>query len=344
MTVLNALGNNLTGQTGSGSFCGSVSPTITTPNIAQINTSGSPAMTFTGGVSYLQCSAGSGGGNRYLIQAFDPIANDVPLRILAGTNGQITLGTIATTNQVTLATGASKLTRLSVVVGAAAPQTITIPDLTGEWTLRGNTTIGTGSFALGTSASFITPIIGTPTSGILTNCTGLPLSTGVVGNLPVARLNSGTSANLSRFWRGDATWKTLGGNLEAASITLTTAQMQNLATTPIFVISGVSGYVIQPTAGVGYYSYNTAVFSAVMSCYLSYGADVKKIADLNFAVPTTTANSRTIAIQEGRINTTSNVALSDSSGQDIYINALANVTDGGTSTFTITVTYILVQV
>ncbi len=51
---------------------------------------------------------------------------------------------------------------------------------------------GTGDVVLATSPTLVTPALGTPTSGNLSSCTGLSLTTGVSGTLPVG--NGGTGA------------------------------------------------------------------------------------------------------------------------------------------------------
>ena len=57
---------------------------------------------------------------------------------------------------------------------------------------------GTGNFAGSNSPVFITPALGTPSSGNLGNCTGLPVSTGIsgLGSGVETWLASPTSANL----------------------------------------------------------------------------------------------------------------------------------------------------
>lgn len=71
--------------------------------------------------------------------------------------------------------------------GLTAGTVTTNANLTGPITSVGNTTsvasqTGTGStFVMNTSATLITPALGTPVSGVLTNVTGLPIGSGVSG-------------------------------------------------------------------------------------------------------------------------------------------------------------------
>jgi hypothetical protein len=73
---------------------------------------------------------------------------------------------------------------------------------------------GTGALVFASSPTLVTPVLGTPSSGTLTSCTGLPIDGGTTGTLPVSRGGTG----ITSFGTGIATFLTTptSANLLAA--------------------------------------------------------------------------------------------------------------------------------
>ena len=160
----------------------------------------------------------------------DALVSGNPLKIVKGTEINTEYANIA----IAVATKADLTSPVLVTPNIGTPSAGVLTNCTGLPMTTGVTgtlavanggtgvtsSTGSGNNVLSTSPALTTPNIGTPSAGVLTSCTGLPMTTGVTGTLPVANGGTGVTASTGS-----------GNNVLSASPTFTGTPLAPTAST-----------------------------------------------------------------------------------------------------------------
>lgn len=153
----------VTDETGSGALVFATSPTLVTPTLGAATATSINGLTVTSSTGTLTVTNGKTAS----------VSNTLTF---TGTDGSsIAFGGGGTVTYTSNNLSVFAATTSSQLAGVISDET------------------GSGALVFATSPSLVTPLLGTPTSGTLTNCTGLPISTGVSG------LGTGVSTMLGTF-------------------------------------------------------------------------------------------------------------------------------------------------
>jgi hypothetical protein len=228
------LASALTDETGSGANVFATSPTLVTPIL------GTPTSATLTNATGLPLSTGVTGQL--------PVAN--------GGTGTATPSIVAGTNITVTGTWPNQTIDASGGSGAPGGSNTEV-----QYNNAGAFAGITGATSNGTALTLVAPVLGTPASATLTNATGLPLSTGVTGTLPIANGGTGASTlaganipvvNVANTFTGT---QTFSGTSSATAIVLNDAA--EVATVSATAATGTIAYDIT-TQSVLYYTTNAS--------------------------------------------------------------------------------------